>query len=50
MKISTLSGTIIVGLFVCGKKFLIFYNESEERKNIKKREWKNFEFGEHLST
>jgi hypothetical protein len=49
MKISTLSGTTIVSLIVCGKKSLIFYNESEEGKNTKRREWKNFEFGEQLS-
>jgi hypothetical protein len=39
-------GTVIVILFVCGKKFLIFYNESEEGENIKRREWKNFDFVE----
>jgi hypothetical protein len=33
----------------CGKKFHIFYNKSEEGKNIERREWKNFEFGEQLS-
>jgi hypothetical protein len=47
MKISTLLGTITESVV---KKNLIFYNESEEGKNIKRREWKNFEFGEQLST
>jgi hypothetical protein len=50
MKVRVLSSTIIVGLFICGEKFLIFYNKSEEGKNIKRREWKNFRAGEQFST
>jgi hypothetical protein len=40
--------TIIVNVIVCGNKFLIFYNVSEEGGNVKGREWKNFVFGVQL--
>jgi hypothetical protein len=50
MKVKVLSRTIVVSLVICGEKFLIFYNKSEERKNIKRREWKNFKAGEQFST
>jgi hypothetical protein len=30
-------GTIIVSLIVCGKKFLIFYNEFEEGKKYREK-------------
>ena len=32
MKVKVLSSTIIVSLIICGEKFLIFYNKSEEGK------------------
>jgi len=50
MKVKVLSSTIAVSLIICGEKILIFYNKSEERKNIKRREWKNFKAGEQFST
>jgi hypothetical protein len=39
MKVKVLSSTIIVSLIICGEKILIFYNKSEEGKNIERREW-----------
>jgi hypothetical protein len=50
MKVKVLSSTIIVSLIICGEKFLIFNKKSEEGKNIKRREWKNFKAGEQFST
>jgi hypothetical protein len=32
------------------KRSLFFYNKSEERKNIDRREWENFKAGEQFST
>jgi hypothetical protein len=42
-------GPVLVSLTVCGKKFLIFYDESEEGKKYKGKVWTNFEFGEQFS-
>jgi len=42
MKVKVLSSTIVVSLIICGEKILIFYNESEEGKNIERREWGYF--------
>jgi hypothetical protein len=50
MKVKVLSSTIIVSLIICGEKILIFYNKSEEGKNIERGEWENFEAGEQFST
>jgi hypothetical protein len=49
MKVKVLSSTIIVILIICGEKFLIFNNKSEEGKHIKRREWKNFKAGEQCN-
>jgi hypothetical protein len=48
MKVNVLSSTMIVSLIICGEKFLIFCNKSEERKNIKRREWENFKASEQF--
>ena len=45
-----LSSTIIVNHIICGEKILIFYNKSEEGKNVERREWENFKGGEQFST
>jgi hypothetical protein len=50
MKVKVLSSTIIVSLIICGEEILIFYNKSEEGKNIERREWENFKAGEQFST
>jgi len=39
-----------VSLTICGEKILIFYNKSEEEKNIERREWENFKAGKQFST
>jgi hypothetical protein len=49
MKVKVLSSTIIVSLIICGEKFFIYYNKSEEGKNTKRREWKNFKAGEQCN-
>jgi hypothetical protein len=50
MKVKVLLSTIIVSLIICGEKILIFYNKSEEGKNLERREWENFKAGEQFST
>jgi hypothetical protein len=50
MKVEVLSSSIIVSLIICGEKILIFYNTSDERKNLETREWENFKAGEQFST
>jgi hypothetical protein len=43
MKVKVLSSTIIGSLIICGKKFLIFYNKSEEEKKYKEKEVEEFQ-------
>jgi hypothetical protein len=46
MKVKILSSTIIVSLIICGETILIFYNKSEEDKNVERREWETFKADE----
>jgi hypothetical protein len=43
MKVEVLSSTIIVSLIICGEKFLIFYNKSEEGKKYKEKGVEEFQ-------
>jgi hypothetical protein len=43
MKIKVLSSTIIVSIIICGEKFLIFYNKSEEGKKYKEKGVEEFQ-------